>query len=205
MRNFVILGLTGPTGAGKSTFCTHLVQSGFFPIDADKLAREALLPGSSCVSQLKLVFGEDIQGQDGQINRGLLASRAFSSRENTQLLNDITHPWIFLRSLKLMKEKISEGERLFVFDAPVLFESNSDLMCDLVACVMADRETRISRIMNRDKISRESAQLRLSAQHSDSFYTSQSDFVIDGTGDGEYLSNMALMIKRKALSLKGGD
>lgn len=205
MRNFVILGLTGPTGAGKSTFCTHLVQNGFFLIDADKLAREALLPGSSCVSQLRLVFGEDIQGQDGQINRGLLASRAFSSSENTQLLNDITHPWIFLRSLKLIKEKINEGERLFVFDAPVLFESNSDLMCDLIACVMVDRETRLSRIMSRDKISREAAQLRLSAQHSDSFYTSQSDFIIDGMGDEEYLSDMALMIKRRALSLKGGD
>lgn len=205
MRNFVILGLTGPTGAGKSTFCAHLVDNGFFLIDADKLAREALLPGSSCVSQLKLVFGEDIVGENGQLNRGLLASRAFSSRENTQLLNDITHPWIFLRSLKIIKEKINEGERLFVFDAPLLFESNSDVMCDLVACVTADRETRISRIINRDKITREAAQRRLSAQHSDSFYTSQSDFVVNGTGDMEYLSSMALMIKRKALSLKGGD
>ena len=138
-------------------------------------------------------------------SRYLLASRAFSSRENTQLLNDITHPWIFLRSLKIIKEKINEGERLFVFDAPVLFESNSDVMCDLVACVTADRETRISRIINRDKITREAAQRRLSAQHSDSFYTSQSDFVVNGTGDMEYLSSMALMIKRKALSLKGGD
>lgn len=75
-------------------------------------------------------------------------------------------------------------------------------MCDLVACVTADRETRISRIINRDKITREAAQRRLSAQHSDSFYTSQSDFVVNGTGDMEYLSSMALMIKRKALSLK---
>ncbi|MCQ4023162.1 MULTISPECIES: dephospho-CoA kinase [unclassified Ruminococcus] len=204
MRSFVILGLTGPSGSGKSTFCKHLTDCGFALVDADAIAKQALMPGSSCVFQLKAVFGDDIADSDGVVNRSLLASRAFSSKQRTQALNDITHPWVFLRSLKLIKQLVENGERLIVFDAPVLFESNSDVMCDLIASVITDRETRLKRIMKRDNITQELANKRFDAQQSDSFYISKSDFVIDGAGDVEYLKNMALEIKHKSLSLKGG-
>lgn len=205
MRNYVILGLTGPSGSGKSTFCKCLKECGFVCIDADAISKQALSAGSSCVFQLKAAFGEDIADSDGEVNRKLLASRAFSSKENTQLLNDITHPWVFLRSLKLIKSLVEGGKKLIVFDAPVLFESNSDVMCDMIASVIADRQTRLERIMKRDNISLELAQKRFNAQHSDSYYTSRSDFVIDGAGDEEYLRRKALEIKSASASLKGGD
>lgn len=204
MRNFVILGLTGPSGSGKSTFCKYLKECGFVCIDADAISKQALSAGSSCVLQLKAVFGDDI-APNGEVDRKLLASRAFASKENTQLLNDITHPWVFLRTLKIIKHFVESGEKLIVFDAPVLFESNSDIMCDIIVSVIADRQTRLERIMKRDNISSQQANQRFNAQHSDSFYASKSDFVVDGAGNAEYLKQKAVEIKKVSLSLKGGD
>lgn len=204
MRNFVILGLTGPSGSGKSTFCKYLTDCGFACVDADEIARQALMPGSGCVFQLKAVFGDDIADSDGVVNRSLLASRAFSSKQGTRALNDITHPWVFLRALKQIKQLAEQGERLIVFDAPVLFESNSDVMCDMIASVIADRQKRLKRIMSRDNISEELANKRFAAQQSDEFYISKSDFIINGAGDEPYLKQTALEIKEKLLLLKGG-
>lgn len=205
MRNFVILGLTGPSGSGKSTFCAYLKNVGFDVIDADVVSKQALQRGSSCVFQLANAFGSDLILPNGEIDRALLAKRAFFSRENTQLLNDITHPWVFLRCFKMIKELVNNGSNLIVFDAPVLFESNGDIMCDFIASVITDRQTRLERIMKRDNITVEQAKQRFNAQQSDSFYIERSDFVIDGAKNENYLIEMALKIKSKALSLKGGD
>ena len=111
------------------------------------------------------------------------STKAFSSRENTQTLNDITHPQIFLRTLKLCRAYIDRGERKIIFDAPVLFESNSDLMCDAVVSVTAPKEVRISRLMQRDRLPREEIERRISAQKDNAFYESRSDFTIDGSQD----------------------
>lgn len=205
MRDYVILGLTGPSGSGKSTFCKYLIECGFSCVDADLISKQALSAGSSCVFQLKSAFGNDIADSNGEVNRKLLASRAFSTKENTRLLNDITHPWVFLRSLKIIKEMLESGKRFIVFDAPVLFESNSDIMCDLIASVIADKQIRLERIMKRDNISLELAQKRFDAQQPDDFYTSKSDFVIDGTGNEQYLKGKAIEIMNKAIITKGGD
>ncbi len=204
MRNYTLVGLTGPSGSGKSTFVKSLLECGFALIDADKLAREALAPPSPCVEQLKIVFGDDILRADGEINRPLLAKRAFSSDENVLKLNEITHPRIFMQTLKMIKEYVSRGENLIVFDAPVLLESGIDVICDIIVSVIADRETRLERIIKRDNISRELAAERFSVQQSDDFYTSHSDFVVDGKGDKKYQMKIAEMIKDRSIRKDGG-
>lgn len=176
-----MLGLTGPTGAGKSTVSGFFAESGFAVINADELAHEALLPGCSCLKSLCGAFGDDILNADGTVNRQCLAARAFSSKENTQLLNDITHPWIFLKTLKLCREYIDSGKNKIIFDAPVLFESNSDIMCDAVVCVAAPKELRMERLERRDGLTREQLEKRMSAQPDNEFYMSKSDYVIDGS------------------------
>lgn len=202
MRKFLIAGLTGPSGSGKSTVSKFFEKSGYTVINADKVAREIMDPDGTCLKQLSLAFGSDIINSDGTLNRRKLAEKAFADREKTQLLNDITHPQIFLRTLKLCRESIDCGKNKILFDAPVLFESNSDIMCDAVVSVIAPREVRIERLTVRDGITREEIERRLDSQQPDEFYISRSDYVIDG---GEALSEVEektnMIIKRLRISI----
>lgn len=204
MRDFSILGLTGPSGSGKSNFCEYLINCGFVCIDADSISRQILKPGSTCLLQLKSAFGDDISDKNGFADRKLLAQIAFSSSKNTELLNNITHPWILFESLKIIKGHLDNGEKLIVFDAPLLFESNMDIFCDMTASVIADRQLRLERIIKRDNISTELAEKRFNAQHDDKYYISKSDFVIDGAGNNQYLKKTAADIKNALLLQKGG-
>ncbi len=180
MRDYKIIGLTGPTGAGKSTVSRVFEENGFAVINADRVAREIMEPGGVCILQLSLVFGSDIVKEDGTLDRRLLAKRAFADKSSAKLLNDITHPRIFLRTLEKCRELIDGGQRLILFDAPVLFESNSDLMCDSTVCVTAPESVRTERLMKRDNISRQAVKQRISVQHGDEFYISRCDYHIDG-------------------------
>ena len=155
-------------------------EHGFAVINADEAARGIMRAGSVCVSMLAAAFGSDILDKNGEIDRRQLAKRAFADKKSTQMLNDITHPQIFLKTLKLCREHIDAGRNKIVFDAPVLFESNSDIMCDAVVSVLAPKQVRIERLMSRDGLPREDIERRISAQQTDDFYISRSDHIING-------------------------
>lgn len=182
MRSFKLIGITGPTGAGKSTITEYLKSKGCYAIDADKLGRMSLEKGSDCLVQACAVFGDDILNSDGTLNRQLLAKRAFSTPENTQKLNNITHPWITMQVIKAVDEIRSKEENpVILFDAAVLLESKMDVLCDYVIAVVAPVEIRRERIINRDNLTKENADIRIKAQNSNDFYTNRADFVIDGS------------------------
>lgn len=178
MKNRVI-GLTGQTGAGKSTVAGMLESLGCRIINADAVAREATAKGSECLKRLAEYFGNDIIDSNGNCVRKLLAQRAFSSRENTEILNSITHPMIIGRISEYI-EMCGEDENV-VIDAPQLFESGCDKLCDKVIAVTAPKDVRLQRIIMRDDISEQYALLRINAQHDEEYYTSRADFVIDGS------------------------
>lgn len=181
------LGLTGPTGSGKSTAARAALEWGAQVVDADQVARMVVQPGTPCLQELAGEFGSDIVLADGTLNRPLLASRAFSSQERTERLNAITHPWITREVERQITILAEAGTAVIVLDAPLLYESGEDAMCDAVAVVMAPREIRLRRIMQRDGISREQAEQRVSAQQEDKFYTQRADYVLDGSGQLMYL------------------
>ncbi len=176
--SILIVGLTGQTGAGKSTVAAKLAAKGVYVIDGDAAAREIMVPGASVLQTLAAVFGEDILNQDGSLNRKLLASRAFANRENTLKLNRITHPVI----TRLVKKKIEQaekrGERAAVIDAAALLESGIAPLCELIAVITAPEEERLGRIMRRDKLNRSEALKRISAQLSEDWYRSHADIVL---------------------------
>ena len=167
-----VIGLTGPTGAGKSSVTAVAEELGFKVVDCDKLARVAVEKGSAGYDAIVAVFGNDILNADQTINRKTLAQIAFSTPENTELLNKTLLPHIML----LVKAEITEDRVLL--DAPTLFESGADSLCDEVIAVVSDEKTRLARIMERDGIDEAAATLRMNAGKREEFYIEKTDNIV---------------------------
>jgi dephospho-CoA kinase len=173
-----IIGLTGLTGAGKSTVAQKLMAYGCYHIDADKVAREVINNNENVKNKLKERFGDDVINADGTTNRPILASRAFASEEDTNALNEITHPAVTEEIQSIIKDMEEVGYRGVIIDAIALFESGEDALCDFTVAVVAPRDIRLERIMKRDNITEEKALERINAQKDESFFTSRADFVL---------------------------
>jgi dephospho-CoA kinase len=184
----VIIGLTGPTGAGKSTVAANLAQQGCGVIDCDLVAREVTSGCTECITQLCAEFGDDIVNEQGDLNRHLLAQRAFADKQKSKKLNQITHPFILSKIKNEIFALQSRQVTAIVVDAPVLFESGADSFCNVILVVTAPLNVRLNRIMRRDNISRELAMKRINVQHSDDFYTKRADYCIDGASSREEIS-----------------
>jgi len=174
----LVIGLTGQTGAGKSTVAALLRERGLTVIYADQIARAVMQPGSEVLAGLASAFGADILFSDGSLNRPLLAQRAFSAPEQTARLNAITHPAIIQNMRAETARAFREGVKAVVLDAPQLFESGENQICDFIIAVTAPEPLRIERIMKRDQISEESARLRANAQKSETYYKEHADILV---------------------------
>lgn len=169
------VGLTGPTGAGKSYVCEIFRQKGFKIIDCDKIAHELTAKNAPILTELASEFGEDVV-KNGKLDRKLLASRAFDTKEHTKKLNSILHPAI----IKRCKE---EANGLTVLDASQLFEANMQNDCYKVIGVLADEDVRIKRIIARDNITEQQAKLRMSAQFDNDYFIDNCDYIIYNNGE----------------------
>ena len=183
----ITVGVTGPTGAGKSTLRPVTDRLGFVWLDTDIIAREIVMPGEPALAELAECFGEDIILPDGSLDRALLASRAFPTQEGCGRLNAITHPRVIERLRVLSRQAFDSGKHVII-DAPLLFEAGVDAMCNEVIAVLAPVEVRMNRIMRRDGLTQEQALARISAQKPDDYYAARSGYTMynDG-GVGEFL------------------
>lgn len=177
-----VIGLTGKTGAGKSTVAAFLKEKGCFIIDGDKIARDILLPGEPAIKELALIFGEDIVLHDGNIDRKKLASRAFADRESTDRLNAVTHPRITERFVADINKAEKEGFSVAVIDAAALLESDCKNLCSFFVVITAPEDVRLERILRRDGITKEQALTRINAQKDDEYYFSQADHIVRNYG-----------------------
>ncbi len=175
-----IIGLTGPTGSGKSTAALIAKGLKYKIIDCDKLARKAVKKGSAGLSALVEAFSASILKADGTLNRRELARRAFKTPEDTELLNKTLLPHI----AELVMLNVG-GRKNVLLDAPTLFESGLDKICHSTVAVLASNEERLKRITLRDGISKEDALLRMNAGKPDSYYTEKADFIVYNNGDME--------------------
>lgn len=191
------IGLTGPTGAGKGTVAALLAEMGIPSIDTDRVYRELLVPPSACLTDLAARFGQEILTEDGGLDRAALAARVFAPGREAELaaLNAIAHPHILgevRRCLAVYGESWSKtGEPIAVLvDAPQLYESGFDGECDLICSVLAPKQDRLRRIMERDGISEDRARARMQAQRSDSFYR-KAGYLLVNDGDLSSLRKQA--------------
>ena len=176
----LIIGLTGPTGAGKSEASLIFKEYGFFTVDCDKVSKEVTKKNSCVIKKLCEVFGQDILCSDNTLDRKKLARVAFSSKENTELLNRTVLPAICEEIAEIIK-----GKDKVLLDAPTLFESGLDKICDKTVCVFANEDIRLKRITVRDSIEKQDALLRISAGKTEDFYKSRTDYFLLNNGDFE--------------------
>ena len=173
----VIVGLTGPTGAGKTTLCDEAEENGFEIINADLVVREVYKKDAAKEALLD-AFGKEIFCGD-EIDRKKLAALAFKDGESTELLNKTVLPIICDEINSIINGSKS---KYILLDAPTLFESGLDKICDYIISVLSDEDIRKSRIMARDDISLQEANLRLAAAKSDDFFISRSTHIIFNNG-----------------------
>lgn len=176
-----VIGLTGQTGAGKSTVCAMLREKGCYIVDTDILARKAV-ENPEVIAMLCQRFGSDIIS-GGTLDRRELARRAFATPEGTNALNMITHPEITRLAVEEIHKAENEGAKAAVIDAALLFESPLTAVCGKTVCVVADEKIRLERIMKRDSISESDAILRINAQPDEEYYKSKSDIIISNNGE----------------------
>lgn len=177
MQNKLTIGLTGPTGAGKSMVASLLRARNIAVIDGDAVAREAVTPGSPALKELAAAFGADIL-RNGELNRRLLANRAFATKKATQTLNAVTHPYINEMILQRRDALHAAGVAVVTIDAAALFEAGADRMCDFTVAVTAPEDVRFCRVLARDAIDEAAARMRIRAQKSREYYESHADMII---------------------------
>lgn len=189
----VIIGLTGPTGAGKSTATAAAEKFGLEVIDCDKLARTAAEKGTDGLKALVSAFGNEILLPDGSLNRKALAAAAFASPDKTELLNKTLLPHI----VRLVMSA-AEGRNVLL-DAPTLFESGLSSVCTAVIAVSADEKIRKERIIKRDGLTLKEAELRMNAGKPDEYYRQKADYFIYNNSDEKAFLNRFSDILKKII------
>lgn len=181
------IGLCGSSGSGKGYVCKKFKAYGVEYIDTDKVYRDIAVGGSDCVNELCSYFGEGILSEDGTLDRKELSKRVFegdNAAEHLKVLNEITHKYIRYETVRILEENESKGVIATIIDAPVLFESGFDDMCDVTVCVTAPTELKIKRILKRDNIPLEKAKARLQSQLPDEILREKCDYEIVNDDSG---------------------
>ncbi|GGP36678.1 dephospho-CoA kinase [Streptomyces calvus] len=171
------VGLTGGIGAGKSEVSRLLVECGAVLIDADRIAREVVEPGTPGLAAVVDAFGEEVLTADGSLDRPRLGSIVFADPDKRAVLNSIVHPLVGVRSREL--EQAAAEDSVVVHDVPLLTENGLAPLYDLVIVVDASAETQLARLVGRRGMSEEDARARMAAQATREQRREIADIVID--------------------------
>ncbi|MEX2461924.1 MAG: dephospho-CoA kinase [Paenibacillaceae bacterium] len=178
------IGLTGGIACGKSTVASMLVNLGAILIDADQLAREVVMPGRPALQQIAERFGSEVILPDGTLHRKALGTIIFNEPAARKDLEAITHPLI----RQAMWDQMHQAEEahpntLVVVDVPLLYESKLQSYFQKVMVVYVPETVQLQRLIDRDGLSLDAAQLRLQAQMSIEEKKRLADIIIDNSGN----------------------
>ena len=174
----MIIGLTGFSGAGKSTVAAVFAEKGFLVLDCDRIVHQEVYRDPAVLAAIAAAFGAECI-QNGTIDRTVLREKTMGDPVATQKLNDTVLPFIIAHIRRLIKENV---QRPILLDAPLLFESGLDTDCDKTVAVITDPARSLERIVERDHITTEQAERRLASQHSTDYYTERCTYIINNNG-----------------------
>ena len=179
----LVIGLTGSIGTGKSEAARQLEALGAAVIDADEVGHEAYTPNTEAWRQVVAVFGDEILGEGGEIDRRKLGAIVFSDAAQLAKLNQIMHP----RMARMVADKIevlrSQGVGVAVVEAALLFEAGWDSLVEEVWVTDSPDQTVIERLKKRNGLTEEEARKRISSQMGRAERLEKSDIIIDNSGD----------------------
>ncbi len=199
----MIIGLTGESGAGKSTVAKFLEMSGFYIVDCDGISR-TLDTDREYVAQVEQAFGAEaisFGGGQKRINRKALGAMLFGKDAvsgNVERLNAISHPIIIARAHAEIAHATEFG-RSVIIDAPLLFESGLDKICDVTVGVIAPIEVRIARLCARDGITEDMARKRFEKQKDDAFLRANCTHIIMNDEGSETLAARVLAVTERIM------
>ncbi|MEV4285049.1 dephospho-CoA kinase [Nonomuraea bangladeshensis] len=179
------IGLTGGIGSGKSEVSRRLAAHGAVVIDADKIAREVVEPGTAGLARVVAAFGEEVLRPDGALDREKLGSIVFADSQKLAVLNGIVHPLVGERVAQLQSD--APGDAVVVYDVPLLVENKLAPMYDVVIVVDAADEVRIRRLAEHRGMAETDAKARIAAQASREDRLAVADIVIANEGALEEL------------------
>jgi dephospho-CoA kinase len=175
------VALTGGIGTGKSYVAERLVAAGLPVVDADRLAREVVAPGTPALAAVVERFGRDVLAQDGSLRRQALASLVFADPQARHDLESIVHPAV-RRDIEAFFEALPRGTEVAVADIPLLFETNRASEFDAVIVAACPPEMQVARVMARDGVTEAAVRRRMAAQLPIEDKVRRADYVIDTSG-----------------------
>jgi len=194
----MVVGITGPTGAGKSMVCRLLGDwDRIGIIDCDQVARQVVRRGEHCLLDLAVEFSSAIVNADGELNRKKLASIVFNDRQKLRKMEEIIYPYIMSRLVQYISRHEKAGNRAVFLDAPTLYQSGAHILCQRVVAVLAPEAGRLARIMERDQLTMEEARARMASQPGDEYYEKRADHIIRNIGDTSALRLAVLELQNK--------
>ncbi len=180
-----MIGLTGGLGAGKSSVSQTFGELGAVVVDADKIAREALAPGTPGIEAVEEIFGAEVIAPDGTLDRPALAKIVFSDPAARKLLNALTHPFVYQESTRL--QRAAPRGAIVVHDIPLIIENGVASRYHLVVVVHASERTRVRRVMKGRGLSEADALARIRSQADDDARRAAADVWLKNEGSGAEL------------------
>lgn len=179
----MVIGITGSSGAGKSTICNMLQKDYKVKIiNADSIAKKLSKKGTNYIIDIIDKFGKDIVDDEGELRRKRLAEIIYTDPEKRKELNNCTFKYI-RKEIEKQVKKENDTDTTVIIDAPLLFECELDKLCDIVIGIISKREMQIERIVARDNVDYESAEKRLNAQQTNKFYIKKCDEIIENNNN----------------------
>ncbi len=185
MRKKLLIGLTGGIGAGKSIVSSLLRSQGYLVIKSDLIAKEIMLNDPDVRNEIIKNFGTQAYSNN-ELNTTYLAEKIFSSKENVDKINSIVHPKTIKKILGLVNNEFQKSNIIFV-ESALIYEAKIEDYFDYVILVYSDKETRLKRVIEREKIPQEKILQRMKFQIPDEKKKSWADFVIDNNNEKEDL------------------